>query len=157
MCRNCRRRRSEWRGHIRLALADVELEHPTGVPPQEGLPTVVLQGHVRQLGEDPLALCGLHVQGDAPLVAVEHREIEAVDSRDVPQLLARDITRRSLELHDVCAQPGENLRARRSGLDVCHVQDADAIECLSQDSPLSCASVLGLRRIRDGVEPHVDQ
>jgi hypothetical protein len=110
-----------------------------------------------QLGEDPLAFCGLHVQGDAPLVAVEHREIEAVDSRHVPQLLARDITRRSLQLHDVCAQPGENLRARRSGLDVCHVQDTDAFECLSQDSPLSCASVRGPRRIRDGVEPHVDQ
>src|ERR1700720_263067 len=30
-----------------------------------------------------LPLCGLHVQRDAPLVAVEHREVEAVDIGDV--------------------------------------------------------------------------
>ena len=65
----------------------------------------------QQLSKDPLALRGLHVQRDAPLVAVEHREVEAVDSWDVAQLLARDIAGGSLQFHDVRAQPGEDLRA----------------------------------------------
>ena len=65
----------------------------------------------QQVGEDSLALCGLHVQRDAPLVAVEHREVQAVDVGYVTQLLAGDVSCGSLQFHDVRAQPGEDLRA----------------------------------------------
>ena len=46
---------------------------------------------LQQLGEDLLALVGLHVEGEAALVAVEHREVEAVDVRQVAQLAAGDV------------------------------------------------------------------
>ena len=45
-----------------------------------------------QLGEDLLACLGLGVEGDAALVAVEHREVEAVHVGDIAELPAGDIT-----------------------------------------------------------------
>src|SRR3954451_4033967 len=61
-----------------------------------------------QIGEDPLALVALHIQRDAALIAVEHREVQAVGAWHVAKLAAGDIAGAgSLELDDVCAKPGE--------------------------------------------------
>jgi hypothetical protein len=86
-------------------------------------------GALEQLAEDLLALVRLHVQRQAALVAVEHREVEAVDVRQVAQLGARDVApARLLDLDHVGAHPGEQLRAHRPGLDVGHVDDPDPCE-----------------------------
>jgi hypothetical protein len=71
---------------------------------------------------------GLHVHGNRPLVAVEHREIERVGIRHVAQLAARRVALRVLELDHVRAHPGEELRAGGTGLDVRHVQNAYAFQ-----------------------------
>src|SRR5688572_4085215 len=74
------------------------------------------------------ALRALRVDGDRALVVVQHREIETVHVRDVAELPARDVAfARALDLDDVGAEPGEELRARRSRLDVREVEDADAV------------------------------
>ena len=86
-------------------------------------------GH--QIGEDLLALVALHVEGDAALIAVEHREVQAVGTRDVAKLTAGDVAAsRRLQLDDVRAEPGEQLRGRGTRLDMRHVEDANAVQCL---------------------------
>src|SRR5262245_34371661 len=96
--------------------------------------------HASSSGEDPLALCGFHVECDAPLVAVEHCEVEAVDIGNVTQLLARVVPAGSLQFDDVRTQPRQDPSAGRPRLDMRHVQDTHALECFSQDNPLICAS-----------------
>ena len=86
-------------------------------------------GAADQLGQQLLAALRLGVEGDAPLVAVEHREVERVGVRHVAQLAARRVALRVLELDHVRAHPGEQLTAGGSRLDMGHVQDADAFEC----------------------------
>jgi hypothetical protein len=84
-------------------------------------------GALDQLGQDPTALVGLEVEREAPLVAVEHREIEAVDAWDVAKLGARYITAaRQFDFDNVGAEPGEDLGATRTGLNVGQVENADA-------------------------------
>src|SRR3954451_5391373 len=88
-------------------------------------------GAVDQLAEDLLALVGLHVEGEAPLVAVEHREVEAVHVGQIAQLAAGDVPAAGLlDLDDVGSHPGQELRADRAGLHMRHVHDADALEGL---------------------------
>jgi hypothetical protein len=85
--------------------------------------------------EDLLPLRRLHVDGDAALVAVQHREIEAVRVRHVAQLGAGDVAAaRQLDLDHVGPEPGEDLSGRRAGLDVRHVQNADPIQSLAHFS-----------------------
>jgi len=77
----------------------------------------------------PFAGFGLRIQGNATLVTVEHREIQAVDSRNVAQLVARGISfTRSLNLDYVGSKPCQNLRAGRSGLHMRHIQNPDAFQ-----------------------------
>src|SRR5919112_1558038 len=86
-------------------------------------------GH--ELAEDLLALVGLHVEGEAPLVAVEHREVQRVHVRQIAELAAGDVPPAGLlDLDDVGSHPREELRADRAGLHVRHVEDADALEGL---------------------------
>src|SRR4051794_40384504 len=88
-------------------------------------------GSVDELAEDLLALVGLHVEGEAPLVAVEHREVQRVHVRQIAELAAGDVTAAGLlDLDDVGSHPREELRADRAGLHVRHVDDADALEGL---------------------------
>src|SRR5713101_7816672 len=61
-------------------------------------------GALNQFGQDLPALLGLEVEREAPLVAVEHREVEAVDARDVAELGARRPGRRQPLLHDAQLQ-----------------------------------------------------
>ena len=88
-------------------------------------------GAVDELAEDLLALVGLHVEGERPLVAVQHREVEAVHVRQVAQLGAGDVPAPGLlDLDHVSSHPGQELGADRAGLHVRHVDDADAFEGL---------------------------
>ncbi len=65
---------------------------------------------------------------DRALVVVQHREVEAVRIGNVAQLSARCITfTGSLYLDHVGTEPGEQLRAGRSGLDVGEIKDANAV------------------------------
>src|SRR5581483_10715533 len=81
---------------------------------------VVLDHHVAafdEFGEDLLTRRGLRVEGDAALVRVQHREVEAVDAGEITKLAARRIAfAGTLDLDDVRPEPGENLRARGSRL-----------------------------------------
>src|SRR4051795_6042378 len=93
-------------------------------------------GAVHELAEDLLALVRLHVEGERPLVAVEHREVERVHVRQIAQLAAGDVAApRLLDLDDVGSHPREELRADRAGLHVRHVEDADALEGLRNRHP----------------------
>src|SRR4051794_36211806 len=88
-------------------------------------------GAVHELAEDLLALVRLHVEGEAPLVAVEHREVQRVHVRQIAQLAAGDVAAAGLlDLDDVGSHPRKELRADRAGLHVRHVDDADALEGL---------------------------
>ena len=79
----------------------------------------------------------LGVQRNRTLVAVHHREVQAVDIRNVTQLGARDVAgSRALDLDHVGAEPGEKLRANRPGLDMREVQDPNTFEWLGHRSPL---------------------
>jgi hypothetical protein len=97
-------------------------------PRPEVLDKDVDAGH--QVGEDLLSLFALHVEGDAAFVAVQHREVQAVGARDVAKLPAGDVAPCGrLQLDDVRAEPGEQLRRRRTRLHMRHVEDADAVQC----------------------------
>jgi hypothetical protein len=84
-------------------------------------------GTLNQFGQDLSALVGLEVEREAPLVAVEHREVEAVDARNVAELGARDIaTARQFDLDNVRAEPGQDLGATGTRLNVGEIENADA-------------------------------
>src|SRR6202034_1880992 len=90
--------------------------------------------------------------GDASLIAIKHGEVQAVRAGQVAELDARYVAAAGwLELDDIRAQPGEELSAGRPGLNVCHVQDADALQCLAHE-PLVLLNLRGLaaRRARPG-------
>ena len=98
----------------------------------------ILDEDVTRLDEpvdDLLALRVLRVDGDRALVVIQHREVEAVGVGHVAQLAARRVTlARLLDLDHVGAEPGQQLRAGRTGLHVGEVEDAYAIKCLAQVS-----------------------
>jgi len=82
---------------------------------------------LQQVHEYRLALGTFHIDGNRALVAIEHREIKTVGIGHVAQLAARRVALRRLEFNHVCAHPCEQLRARRPGLHMCHVEDAHAL------------------------------
>ena len=127
---------------LRIDLVDLLPREPEAV---EHAGAEVLHDDVallQQVDEDLLALRRLHVDGDRALVAVEHREVERVGVRHVAQLAARRVALRVLELDHVRAEPGEKLRAGRTGLHVCHVEDAYAFQCF-HGSPISFSPPTG--------------
>ena len=78
------------------------------------------------------ALRVLGVDGDRALVVVEHGEVERVRALHVDQLAARDVADAgTLDLDDVGAEPGEQLRAGRARLHMREVEDAHAVERLA--------------------------
>ena len=82
-----------------------------------------------QLAEDVLSFRSLRVERDAPLIAIEHREVERIDVRNVAELAAGDVTATGqFDLDDVGAEPRKDLGARRACLDVRHVENLDAVE-----------------------------
>ena len=84
---------------------------------------------LQQLDEYRLAVGRLHVDRDRALVAVQHREIQAVRIGHVAQLAARRIARGRLQLDHVRSHPRQQLRAGRPRLHVRHVENADSLEC----------------------------
>jgi hypothetical protein len=49
-------------------------------------------------------------RGDGTLISVRHREVQAVDVRDVAKLLSRDVAyARTFELDNVRSKPGRQL------------------------------------------------
>src|SRR5437879_4022175 len=87
----------------------------------------------QEVDEHRLAFSALHVDHDRALVAVEHREVQAVCIRHVAQLAARSVALRRLELDHVGTQPCQQLGAGRARLHVGHVEDADSLECFHSD------------------------
>ena len=85
---------------------------------------------LQQVDKHFLALRRLHVDRDRALVAVQHREIQAVRARNVTQLSARGVTLRRFELDHICTHPRQQLRAGRPAcLYMRHVEDTYALEC----------------------------
>src|SRR6202035_1436507 len=72
------------------------------------------------------ALRVLGVERDRTLVVVEHGEIQAVDIRNVLQLTAGDVADAgALDLDHVGTEPGQQLGAGRSRLDVGEIENAN--------------------------------
>ena len=83
-----------------------------------------------------LALGRLGVEGDGPLVVVQHGEIQAVGVRQVAQLAAGDVTlARPFDLDDVGAEPGEQLGAGRPRLHMREVENPHALKCFAHACP----------------------
>ena len=80
----------------------------------------------------PASVFGFNVM--RALVPVQHREIQAVDARNVAKLAAGGIAlTRSFNLDDVGSEPRQNLCARRSRLHVRHVQNSNALQGFPHD------------------------
>ena len=114
--------------HARVELADALPGETHAVERARG---EVLDQHVAFLDqrfEDRLPFRILGVDRDRALVPVEHREVQAVHSRNVAQLAARDVPLAgAFHLDDVGSQPREQLRARRPRLNVSEVENANAV------------------------------
>ena len=122
-------------GGINYARIDLPYDLPAESLAVQRTGRKVLDQHVTLLDQLPknlLSFWGLGVNGDAALIAVEHGEIQAVDIRQVPELLAGDIAPpRQFDFDDVRAEPGEHLGARRPHLDVGHVKNTDSVQSFS--------------------------
>ena len=121
------------RGHDHLRIDALDLL-PGKSHAVEHAGAEILHQHVaalHQRGQDFLALRVLGVERDRALVVVEHGEIQAVDIRDVLQLAARDVADAgALDLDHVGAEPCQQLRAGRPGLDVGEIENANALQRL---------------------------
>src|SRR5438876_640107 len=117
------------RGHDHLRIDAVDLL-PGKAHAIEHAGAKVLHQHVAgldQRGEDFLALRVLGVERDRTLVVVQHGEIQAVHVRNVLQLPARDVADAgTLDLDHVGAEPGQQLRAGRSRLNVGEIENSNA-------------------------------
>ena len=100
----------------------------------------VLDQHIGladQLLQDRLAFGCLGVQLQRPLVAVEHREIQRVQTDDVTQLIARDVSNAwPLDFQYIGAEPRQQLRARWSSLHASEIDNFDAFEWQLHDQTL---------------------
>ena len=142
------------RGHDHLRVDGVDLL-PGEAHAVEHAGAEIFHQHVAALdqrGEDFLALRVLGVERDRALVVVEHGEIQAVHIGNVLQLATRDVADAgTLDLDHVGAEPGQQLRAGRSRLDVGEIENANALErlchrlcsvlCLS--APCACRMEMG--------------
>src|SRR5262249_34356627 len=82
-----------------------------------------------QFREYLFAYLSFWVQRNAALVAVQHCEIETVDTGLIAQLPPRRISfTRSFNLDNIGAEPRQNLGARRSRLHVRHIQDPNTLQ-----------------------------
>ena len=84
---------------------------------------------VRQRAEQVAALIRLEVERDAALVGVEQNEEMGIQPRPVGQeTAARFANAWRFDFDDVRAEKGQQLGARRAGLEMRQVQDADVIQ-----------------------------
>src|SRR5690606_7015734 len=109
-------------------------------------------GLLEQFDEGGLALFALHVHGDRTLVAVQHREVEAVDIGDVAQLGTGDVAGGGLELDNVGAHPCQHLGCGGASLNVGHVENAHACKRFTHTSFLKKSSLMS--KCAPGKEAH---
>ncbi len=105
---------------------------PAEAEPLQDPRAEILHDHVArldQIDQHVLPHRVLEVDRDGSLVAVEHREVEAVGVGDVAQLSAGHVARRRFQLDDVRAQKAHELAAGGPGLNVRHVEHADTGKC----------------------------
>ena len=118
--------------HARIELVDVL---PGQAHAIERARREILHQHVADLDqfvEHPLAFRMLGIDRDRALVVVEHREIERVRALHVDQLTARDVAHaRTLDLDHVGTEPGQQLRAGRTGLHMREIENAHPVERLA--------------------------
>src|SRR5207237_2931924 len=77
-----------------------------------------------QLLDHRLAFGRLQIDGDAALVRVQHREIEAVGASHILQLTAGDVAAAGhLDLDHIGTHPGQELGPGRTGLDMAQIED----------------------------------
>ena len=99
----------------------------------------ILNQHIavlHQTFEDLHSFFIFGIDGDRALVAVQHREIETVRTRNIAELSAGDVTHaRPFDLDDVGAHIGEQLRAGRSRLHMGEIENAHAIKRLACAAP----------------------
>ncbi len=101
---------------------------PAKTEPVEHAGTEVLHDNIAgldQVREDGLTVGILEIHRNRALVAVQHREVEAVCVGEIPELLASCIASRRLEFDDVRAEKAHQLARRRTGLDMGHVENAN--------------------------------
>ena len=93
----------------------------------------VLHHHItvlNQLYENFLPLVRLGVEGDAAFIAIQHREVEAIDIRNILQLPTRRITNtRAFNFQNIGTKPSQQLCTGRTRLDMRHVQNFYAFQC----------------------------
>jgi hypothetical protein len=86
-------------------------------------------GFSDQLFHDLFAFGRLSVHRKRLLVAIKLGEIQSVHIRNVTQLLARNITAvEALNFQHVCAEPGQQLRTRRTCRHACKVNYFDSFK-----------------------------
>ena len=128
--------------HTRVDLAD------RGVAEAEALqhagPEVLEQdvGRDEERAEDLLPARSLQVESQAPLVAVEGDEEQAVGVLAVLQDVTCDVALlRLLHLDHVSAKPGQHLSARGPGLIVREVDDADPLQRSAHRAQCRCVAM----------------
>src|SRR6478735_1172712 len=99
----------------------------------------ILNQHVANLHQ-PLeylqALLVFGIDGDRALVAVQHREVETVRTRNIAELSTGDVTdARPFDLDYVGAHIGEQLRAGWPRLDMGKIENAHSIKRLAIAAP----------------------
>ena len=121
------------RGHDHLRVEAMDLL-PGEAHAVEHAGAEILHQHVAALdqrGEDFLALRVLGVERDRTLVVVQHGEIQAVHVGNVLQLATRDVADAgALDLDHVGAEPGQQLRAGRTRLNVGEIKNTNALKRL---------------------------
>src|SRR5262249_1695409 len=112
-------------------IAEAHLFHPAG--------RLVLGHHVGLLDhveEHGLSGRVLEVERDALLVGVEQEEVARVDARLLGATIAPGLALAGLfDLDDLCAEPRQHLGARRTGLELGEVQNADSVEGCTHGLP----------------------
>ena len=112
----------------------------------------VLDQHVGladQLLHDRLAFGRLGVQLQRPLVAVEHREIQRVQTGDVTQLITRDVSNAyPLDFQYIGAEPRQQLRTCWSSLHAGEVDNFDSFKWQLHDQTLLIVRSSKMRYVR---------
>src|SRR2546428_6246648 len=112
-------------------VAEAHLLHPAG--------RLVLGHHVGlfdHVEEHGLALRVLEVERDALFVGVEQEEVARVDTGLLGATVAPGLSLAGLlDLDDLGAEPRQHLGARRAGLELGEVQDADAVQRCAHGLP----------------------
>ena len=91
-----------------------------------------------KLFKNILTTIALGVERNASLVMVQHCKIETVHIWYIPQLSAGRIAyTRALNLDHIRSEPSKQLCTGGTGLNMCHIQNANTFQCFCHCSELS--------------------